>query len=530
MKTYQDLLACGDDEKERIAFIKSAIADHKRSDLYKIAVDAQLYYQGENPTINQYEKILYDMQGKAHQDMYTANHKIASSFFKLAVRQECSYLLGNGVTFQDEFNQKKLGDNFDLMVSRAGLYSLIGGVSFGFWNMDHLEVFKITEFVPLYDEENGALMAGVRFWQIDRDKPLRATLYELDGITEYIQRKDSDMEAIEWKEEKIKRAYIVHKTTTELDKTVIHNGENYPTFPIVPLKNNEQCKSELCGKRNTIDALDLSCSNMVNNVDEGNIIYWVLTNCGGMDYVDAERFLNIVKKSHVAFMDNAEDGAHAEPHTIEAPFTGTQATIDMLEKKLYQDFQAFDASAVTAGNQTATAIKASYVPLDLKTDGFEEQVTEFILGILKLAGIDYKPTYTRNQIVNKQEEIQTVLMTAPYTTPEYITRKLLTILGDADMVEEILKELAAEDLNKFDGGGDASDGEDGGETPTTDEAIDAAEEAVGKTLNGSQTSSLITVIKGLKSGDITEGQAVRILTTSIGVTREEALAIIRGEE
>ena len=38
------------------------------------------------------------------------------------------------------------------------------------------------------------------------------------------------------------------------------------------------------------------------------------------------------------------------------------------------------------------------------------------------------------------------------------------------------------------------------------------------------------VHKGLKSGDITEGQAVRILTTSIGVTREEALAIIRGEE
>ena len=58
----------------------------------------------------------------------------------------------------------------------------------------------------------------------------------------------------------------------------------------------------------------------------------------------------------------------------------------------------------------------------------------------------------------------------------------------------------------------------------------AAQEEVGKTLNDSQTSSLITVIKGLKSGDISEGQAVRILTTSIGVTREEALAIIRGEE
>lgn len=97
------------------------------------------------------------------------------------------------------------------------------------------------------------------------------------------------------------------------------------------------------------------------------------------------------------------------------------------------------------------------------------------------------------------------------------------------MAEDILKQMAADDLGKFDG--NANDIADTAtDTPTTDEAIDAAEEAVGKTLNGSQTSSLITVIKGLKSGDITEGQAVRILTTSIGVTREEALAIIRGEE
>ena len=96
------------------------------------------------------------------------------------------------------------------------------------------------------------------------------------------------------------------------------------------------------------------------------------------------------------------------------------------------------------------------------------------------------------------------------------------------MVEEILKELAAEDLAKFDGGGDGPETES--ETPSTDEAIDAAEEAVGRTLNGSQTSSLISVIQQLSEGMLTEGQAARILMTAIGVTREEALAIIRGEE
>ena len=218
---------CGDDEKERIAFIKSAIADHKRSDLYKTAVDAQLYYQGENPTINQYEKILYDMQGKAHQDMYTANHKIASSFFNFAARQECSYLLGNGVTFQSKTTLGKLGKNFDLTAARAGIHAIIGGVSFGFWNLDHVEVFKITEFVPLYDEENGALSSGIRFWQIDKNKPLRITLYELDGYTEYIQR-DGKMEIF-----KAKRSYIIHSTASEVE--TIYSGENYPTFPIVPL-------------------------------------------------------------------------------------------------------------------------------------------------------------------------------------------------------------------------------------------------------------------------------------------------------
>lgn len=523
MKTYQDLLACGQNERERIAFITAAIAGHKQSDLYKTAIAAKKYYDGENPTINEYEKILYDMKGKAHQDMYTANHKIASSFFRIAVKQELSYLLGNGVSFNNGGTKRKLGKNFDIMVDRAAEYALIGGVSFGFWNLDHVEVFEITEFVPLYSEENGALMAGVRFWQISDDKPMRCTLYEPDGYTEYAQSKDAGMKTI-----RAKRAYILHITGTEIDGAKIYEGQNYPTFPIVPLKNNRYSKSELTGKRSTIDALDLCCSNMVNNVDEGNIIYWVLTNCGGMDYVDAEKFLNIVKKSHVAFMNNAEDGAHAEPRTIEAPYAGTQTAIDMLEKKLYKDFMALDTNDSAVNSPTATGLRFRYASLDLKTDDFEKQVTEFITGILELAGIEDEPTYTRNQIVNKQEEIQSVLMIAEYVTREYLTKKLLTILGDADMVEDILKEMEAEELNKFDAGV-ASEG-DVDNTPTTGEAIEAAEEVSGKTLNGSQTSSLITVIKGLKTGDITEGQAVRILTTSIGVTREEALAIIRGEE
>lgn len=373
--------------------------------------------------------------------MWTANHKLASRFFGLAVDQEVSYLLGNGVTFSERSTPEKLCADFDQEVMDAARAAKIAGVAFGFWDLEHLRVFTLQEFAPLYDEENGALVAGIRFWQVAPDKPLRATLYEMDGFTEYFQPKNKDMGVL-----REKRSYKLIERKAPVGDTEVYDGGNYPGFPIVPLKNNKRCLSEIAGKRNTIDALDLASSNMVNNVDEGNLIYWVLSNYGGMDDLSDAKFIERLKTVHVAHVEG--DEAKAEAHTIEAPYAGTQTTIDMLKKKLYEDFQCFDASAVSAGNQTATAIKASYVPLDLKTDKFEAEVTRFIVEILRIAGIDDKPSYTRNQIINKSEETQTVLMGAQYYDDEYITKKLLTINGDVDQYEDIMKRKAAEEIDR----------------------------------------------------------------------------------
>lgn len=436
-------MAVGDNEQARIEFIRSAINDHRDSAAYKTATDAEEYYNGLNPTINRYEKIIYDMQGRSHTDMWTANHKLASRFFGLAVDQEVSYLLGNGVTFAEKETPKKLCPDFDQEVMDAAREAKIAGVSFGFWDLTHLRVFSLLEFVPLYDEEDGALKAGIRFWQVAQDKPLRATLYEIDGFTEYFQPKNKDMSVLQEK-----RSYKLVICKAEVGETEIYDGGNYPSFPIVPLKNNKRCLSEIVGKRNTIDALDLASSNMVNNVDEGNLIYWVLSNCNGMDDLDDAKFVERLKTTHVAHA-NGDDGAKVESKTIEAPYEGTSSTIDMLKKKLYEDFLAFDSSAIsTTSNQSATAIKASYIPLDLKTDKFEAEVTRFIVEILRIAGIDDKPSYTRSQIINKLEEIQALLMGAAYYDDEYITKKLLTINGDIDQYEDMAKRKAVEEIDR----------------------------------------------------------------------------------
>lgn len=443
MKTYQDLIAVGNGERDRMDFVRKAIMEHTGSLAYKTAVAAEQYYRGLNPTIGAYEKIIYDQLGKAHVDMWTANHKIASQFFPFVIDQEVSYLLGNGVRFTKESTKSKLGDDFDETVQETLEAARVCGTAFGFWNVDHIDTFRLTEFAPLYSEETGELMAGIRWWQIDPQKPLRATLFEPDGYTDYIQRKGEEMEIY-----KEKRAYKAAVATTDAEGEISRDGENYDGFPIVPLYGNAERQSALAGKRNTVDAMDLACSNMVNNVDEGNLIYWVLTNCGGMDDLDDAKFVERLRTTHVAHADG-DAGAGAEAHTIEAPFNGTSATIDMLSKRLYADFQAFDVSGVTASNQSATAIRASYIPLDLKCDKIERQVTRFILGILRLAGIDDKPTYERNQLINKTEETQNLVMQAQYFDEEYIRKKLLALNGDLDQYDEIVGRIDAEDIERL---------------------------------------------------------------------------------
>lgn len=443
MLTYEDLLALGQNEANRMAFCQRVIAEHMATQEYKDAQLAEQYYAGLNPTINKYEKLIYDSMGRAHIDMWTANHKIASSFFGFVVDQEVSYLLGNGVMFGDDKTKDKLGDDFDLDMQDALEYARIGGSAFCFWNVDHVDVFRVTEFAPLKGQDTGLVMAGVRWWQIDAEKPLRFTLYEPDGFTEYIKRPNEDVMVY-----KPKRAYKLKVVRSQAEGEISVDGENYETLPIVPLYGDKSHKSALTGKRNTLDALDLSRSNMVNNVDEGNLIYWVLTNCGGMDDLDDAQFVERLKTLHVAHADG-DAGATATAQTVEAPFQGTQATIDMLLRQLYDDFQAFNVAAVSASNQSATAIRASYIPLDLKCDKIERQVTRCILGILKLAGIDDQPSYTRNQLINKSEETQTIIMQAQYFDEEYTRKKLLTINGDIDQLDEITKRIDADGMNRM---------------------------------------------------------------------------------
>ena len=458
MKTYQDFLEVGESESKRTEFIRQVINEFKSSDVYREADVAYQYAQHKNVTINQYQKLLYTVSGEVVPDNYSANWKMASHFFYRFVTQEAQFLLGNGISWEEESTSEKLGKDFDTQLQKIAKDALIGGCAFGFWNFDHLENFKITEFAPMYDEENGALMAGVRWWQLDSNKPLRATLYELDGYTEYIWRSNDEGQIL-----KDKRSYITKYRSTEADGTEIYDYENYPGFPIVPLWGNPNKQSELIGLREQIDCYDLIKSGFANDIDDASQIYWTLQNAGGMDDIDLAKFIERMKTVKAAVVE--DNGARAEAHTMDVPYASNETLLDRISKDLYLDAMALDTEKIAGGAVTATQIRAAYEPLNSKTDDFEYCVHDFLDNILAIAGIENeKATFTRSMMLNRAEEIQSVMQAAQVLDQEYVTKKILTIFGDGDKANEMIEKMHADELARMNLLMNAEQGNNGAET------------------------------------------------------------------
>ena len=434
MLTYQDFLRAGNKEN----CIIELISEHKTSKQYHVAVDAENYNRQQNTTIMKYQKFLYKLTGQKIVDTISPNYKMASNYLNRFITQLNQYLLGNGATFTDETTKGKLGIDFDTQLQKAGRSALIEGVSFGFWDFDKLRVFKLIEFAPLYDEENGSLRAGARFWQLDNDKPMRITFYEEDGYTEYIYKIGEEIEVI-----KPKTTYKQIVKYTAISGEEIYQGENYPNFPIVPFYANPERQSELVGIREQIDAYDLIKSGFANDLD-GHMLYWILENAGGMDDPDIARLIERMKTLGAVISD---EDAQVKMQQLDIPYESRIAYLDRLEEDLYKDFGALKVDIISSSATTATQINAAYLPLDCKTDQYEYECIEFVRNILKLQGIEDIPQFKRNKIANQSEATTMILQASNYLDDETVLKHLPFL--SPDEIETILKNKEKEEAERF---------------------------------------------------------------------------------
>lgn len=445
MFTYQDLEAVGQSEKERIEFARKAISQHQLTDEYIVAKDAEAYYAKHNVTIEKFKRFLTDVYGRKVPDLFGANYKLKTGMFRRFVIQQTQYVLSNGVTFEKDDTKEKLGKDFDYQVQKAAKKALIGGVSFCFWNLDHLEVFGLADtekepgFVPLRDVENGSLKAGIRYWSYGNNEVQRWTLYELDGYTEYIKRSDED--ATIFKE---KQPYIKTTRSTLAGGIEAEEGENYPGFPIIPVYGNDVRESELVGLREAIDCYDLIKSGFANNIEQATEIFWLIKNAGGMDDIDLTQFLERMRAVKAASLP---DGVDADAHTMNIPTEAREKMLALLKADLYEDAQIVDVKALSSGNKTATEIRAAYQPMDDKCGDFEYQIREFIRKLFALVGIEDEPSFKWNRIANQTEETQMVLSAASYLDDEAVLKHLPWLTPEE--VDKILERKDAEDAARM---------------------------------------------------------------------------------
>ena len=441
IRTFQDLLAAGRGERVRGEFCREAVSAFAASEQVRTALDAEAYYRHLNPTIARAQRMVYTLMGEAVPDIYRPNHKIPSRYYHYFITQEVQYLLGNGVSLPGAGSKAALGPGFDRALQQLAVYALNGGTAFGFWNAGRLEVFPLAApdapgFCPLWDEETGVLGAGIRWWKAGAGKPLRMTLFEADGITDYAADDGGTVRVWAAKRDYRRRLEAVP------GGEIWVNAGNPDRLPVVPLFNVNR-QSELVGARAGLDAYDLLLSGLVNNTDEGNLIYWVLKNCSAMDEEDDAAFLAGLRRTGVVHADG-DDGAAVEAHTVEVPVDASEAALSRMRSQLFDDFMALDVKEIASGTPTATQIAAAYEPLNAKTDAFEYCVLEFLEGLLPLTGASGAPSFRRSVIANRQEEISNILAAAPWLDGETVTEQLCAALGLSDRFGEILRKKRAE--------------------------------------------------------------------------------------
>ena len=438
MLTYQDFEQASDKAK----FIKKLIEDHKDSPEVQTAKVADLYMKRRNKTINEYVQVIYSEAGVPLEDYVASNNKIASNFFWRLNTQRCMYSLGNGVTFEKSDTKKKLGlQTFDTELKKAAKLALVHGCSFMLLNVDRVHVFQLTKFAPLYDENTGALRAGVRYWQLDEKKPTIAVLYEEDGYTKLRAegKDDAEFEVVE--EKRAYRRTVVKAPADDAPEVV--SEENYGgKLPIVVLWGNEMHQSTLIGMQQAIDSFDLVRSGFANDLQDCAQIYWILENYGGMSKDDLAKFRDQLKLMHVATADTGDNGS-IKPYTQEVPYEARMKYLEHIRAGIYEDFGGLDVHTISAG-ATNDHIDAAYQPLDENADDFEFQIIEAVQQMLGLIGVEDTPRFKRNRISNQSEQVdilvkeagivdlddETLLEKFPNFTPEEVKKTMDRIIAN----------------------------------------------------------------------------------------------------
>ena len=447
-----------------IAEIKSFIDNDAASDKKRFAKVGRKYYEG-NHDIKNFRIFFIDADGNMKEDKTKSNIKISHPFFRLLVDQQAQYMLsGHGSFVKSDIPELQteldayFNENENFVAELSEL--LVGAVSTGFAYMyAYKDASNKTAFqtadsigvVEVREKETDDGCAYVIYWFIDRigkDNKKIKRIQVWDKTQTYFYCQEDDGAIVE--DDSISpnpRPHILYKK----DGDASTYYDDYGVIPFFRLDNGKKQISGLKPIKDLIDDYDLMNAGLSNNIQDTNEALYVVRGFQG-DNLD-ELMLNIKAKKHIGVDENGG----IDIKTVDIPVEARKTKMEVDEKNIFRFGQGVNTEALKDTSATTSiAIKSAYANLDLKCDGLQPFLLQFMRKLLKLVlkeindtnGTDYEQKdvwfdFEREIITNAQENAQIDL-----TKAQEQQTKITTILNtSAQLGQELTMQLICEALD-----------------------------------------------------------------------------------
>ncbi len=453
-KTWQDLQSFSGRRQD---FILAAVNEYVASEWYRDACRAERYAGGDTDIRRNRKKMAMqpvtykdnnDVVRKTGELAAIATNYVSNNMYGRLVQQRIQYLYQNGMAL-DKAQKAAFGADIDAQIERAAHFATIHGETYLFWDLDKVRQISAASadgssgMFFLLDEMTGVPNMGIRFWRIASDKPRYVQVYSAAGWTLYAE-KDGELNMIE------ERGYISTTRRDVLGATNVQRG--YDKLPFVVFKANDASASTLTHDvRSKIDLYDKILSDLGDNLERMEGIYWVIKNFGG-DAREARAMLAELEQLRTAV--GHDDGTEAHPEAIEAPYAAREFALNLLERQIYKDFMALNMDEITGGSLTNVAINVAKANLDLAANQLETQTFAALYDLLAIIGKSELyadiSKYKRQAIGNQLENVEMVYNTGLRQDIPREKALQLTGLFEADEIAQILKDMDADDVAGLD--------------------------------------------------------------------------------
>lgn len=210
--------------------------------------------------------------------------------------------------------------------------------------------------------------------------------------------------------------------------------------------------------------------------------------------------------------------------------------LDRLERLIYQISMVANISDESFGSSSGIALKYK---LQAMSNLALAKQRKFISGmnrryklifsnpVNQMAADDFtklKYTFTQNIPANLLEESQIAGNLSGIVSQQ----TQLSVLSCVDDVQQEIDQIKADEEDDLTMGYSTQRLSESVTDP--DESIGGGvTEVQGKSLNGAQTQSLLAIMSQYTAGSLTEGQAVNLISTAIGISKPEARSILNGD-